>query len=362
MTSIIENKESLQEIALRYLNDGVFIFDKDRKIILFNPACEEIEGFSSEEIANNDYSCLDIFNCHTSDGDCLAICPGLDLFEEKRTKIAREYLIKTKDGKQKRVVTNYSIIKDDNNRIEYVVGVMRDITEEKMFNEELVRFKTLSTLGQYSNELAHEIKNPLNAINIQMSLLEREIVKHDLSTGQELAEVVKVVKEEISRLNKLAKDCLSFSKSGDLKRTEEDVRLIFEELLSLITPHADLSGVNIFFTMLRGCPQILVDRDKLKQALLNIILNAVEAMTGGGDISINVSKGDSCLNIFIKDTGPGIPDEQHDKVFDLFYSTKSGGTGVGLAITKNIIHAHGGNIRFEKLDKGVEFIIELPLS
>jgi len=362
MTSIIENKESLQEIALRYLNDGVFIFNKDRKIILFNPACEEIAGFSSEEITNNDHSCLDIFNCHTSGGDCLAICPGLDLFEENRTKIAREYLIKTKDGKQKRVVTNYSIIKDDNNRIEYVVGVMRDITEEKMFNEELVRFKTLSTLGQYSNELAHEIKNPLNAINIQMSLLEREIVKHDLSTGQELAEVVKVVKEEISRLNKLAKDCLSFSKSGDLKRTEEDVRLIFEELLSLITPHADLSGVNIFFTMLRGCPQILVDRDKLKQALLNIILNAVEAMTGGGDISINVSKGDSCLNIFIKDTGPGIPDEQHDKVFDLFYSTKSGGTGVGLAITKNIIHAHGGNIRFEKLDKGVEFIIELPLS
>jgi PAS domain S-box-containing protein len=362
MNSVIKNNKNIEEVALRYLNDGVFIFDKDRKIILFNPACEEIAGFSSEEITNNDYSCLDIFNCHTSDGDCLAICPGLDLFEEKRTKIAREYLIKTKDGKEKRVITNYSIIKDDNNRIEFVVGVMRDITEEKMFNEELVRSRTLSTLGQYSNELAHEIKNPLNAINIQMSLLEREIGKHDWSSGQELAEVVKVVKEEISRLNKLAKDCLSFSKSGDLKRTEEDIGLIFEELLSLTIPHADLSGVNIYFTMLRGCPQILVDRDKLKQALLNIILNAVEAMTGGGDISIIVSKGSSCVNIHIKDTGPGIPDEQHDKIFDLFYSTKSGGTGVGLAITKNIIHAHGGNIRFEKLEKGVEFIIELPLS
>ncbi|MHC4269902.1 MAG: ATP-binding protein [Planctomycetota bacterium] len=85
-------------------------------------------------------------------------------------------------------------------------------------------------------------------------------------------------------------------------------------------------------------------------------------MTGGGDIAINVSKEDSCLNISIKDTGPGIPDEQHDKIFDLFYSTKSGGTGVGLAITKNIIHAHGGNIRFKKLNEGAIFIIELPLS
>lgn len=362
MTSIIENKESLQEIALRYLNDGVFIFDKDRKIILFNPACEHIVGFSAEEIRKNESNCFDIFHCHSSDGECLAICPGLDLFEETRTRIAREYLIKTKEGKQKRVITNYSIIKDDNDRIEYVVGVMRDITEEKMFNEELVRSKTLSTLGQYSNELAHEIKNPLNAINIQMSLLEREIGKHDWSSGQELAEVVKVVKEEISRLNKLAKDCLSFSKSGDLQRTEEDIRQIFEELLSLITPHADLSGVNIYLTMLKGCRQILVDRDKLKQAFLNIILNAVEAMTGGGDISIIISKGASYVTISIKDTGPGIPDEQHDKIFDLFYSTKSGGTGVGLAITKNIIHAHGGNIKFEKREKGVEFIIELPLS
>jgi len=202
----------------------------------------------------------------------------------------------------------------------------------------------------------------LNAINIQMSLLEREIGKHDLSTGEELADVVKVVKEEISRLNKLAKDCLSFSKSGDLQRTEEDIGQIFEALLSLLTPHADLKGVNIYLTMLGGCPQILVDKDKLKQALLNILLNSIEAMTGGGDISINVSQRDSYLKIFIKDTGPGIPDELHDKIFDLFYSTKSGGTGVGLAVTKNIIHAHGGNIRLEKLDEGAGVIIELPLS
>ena len=362
MTGIIETKESLQEIALRHLDDGVFMFDKDRKIVLFNPACERIVGFSMEEITENESNCFDIFRCHSSDKACLSVCPGLDLFKEKRSRIAREYLIKTKEGKQKRVITNYSIIKDEDDQVEYVVGVMRDITEEKMFNEELVRSKTLSTLGQYSNELAHEIKNPLNAINIQMSLLEREISKHNFGTGEELSDVVKVVKEEINRLNKLAKDCLTFSKSGDLNRTEEDIGQILEQLLSLITPHADLNGVNIYLTMTGHCPQVLVDKDKLKQALLNIVLNAIEAMIDGGDIAINVSKKDSYLNISIKDTGPGIPDEQHDKIFGLFYSTKSGGTGVGLAVTKNIIHAHGGNIRFEKLVEGAEFIIELPLS
>ncbi len=362
MAGMIENSESLQEVALQHLDDGVFMFDRDRKIVLFNPACERIVGYSKQEIIENESNCFDIFRCHSSGRECLAVCPGLDLFKEKRSRIAREYLIKTKDGKQKRVITNYSIIKDEYDQVEFVVGVMRDITEEKMFNDELVRSKTLSTLGQYSNELAHEIKNPLNAINIQMSLLEREIGKHDLGIGEELSGVVKVVKEEINRLNNLAKDCLSFSKSGDLDRTEEDLGRIIDELLSLITPYTDLNGVSIYLTMLKNCPHILVDRGKIKQALMNIILNAVEAMTDGGDIAISVSRGDNCLCISIKDTGPGIPDEQHDKVFGLFYSTKSGGTGVGLAVTKNIIHAHGGNIRLEKLVEGVEFIIELPLS
>ena len=362
MNTITMDNINIQEIALQYLDDGVFMFNKDRKIILFNPACEQIVGYSQEEVRRNEFNCLDIFKCHSSDGNCLTICPGLDLFEEKRTKIAREYLIKAKDGKQKRVITNYSIIKDENDVAEYVVGVMRDITEEKLFNDELVRSKTLSTLGQYSNELAHEIKNPLNAINIQMSLLEREIGKHGLGTGEELAGIVKVVKEEISRLNKLAKDCLTFSKSGDLDRTEEDMGQILGQLISLITPHADLNGVNIYLTMSGSCPQVLVDKDKIKQALMNIILNAIEAMTDGGDIAINVSRKDCYLNISIKDTGPGIPDEQHDKIFGLFYSTKSGGTGVGLAVTKNIIHAHGGNIRFQKLVEGAGFLIELPLS
>ncbi len=362
MTGIVEKKAGLHEVALQYLNDGVFIFDKDRKIILFNPACEQIIGSSREEIAKNDNICLNIFNCHSSDGACLAICPGIDLFEEKRTKISREYLVKTKDGKTKRVITNYSIMKDENDKIEYVVGVMRDITEEKRFNEELVRAKTLSTLGQYSNELAHEIKNPLNAINIQMSLLEREIGNHDLSSREELSDIVKVVKEEINRLNKLAKDCLSFSKSGDLKRKEEDIGQIIDELLSLITPYAELNGINVYLEILTDCPQVLIDKDKFKQALLNIMINAIDVMVGGGDIKINISEEDGRLYISIKDTGPGIPVEQHDKIFDLFYSTKSGGTGVGLAITKNIIHAHGGNIRFRELNKGVEFIIELHLS
>ena len=362
MKSVFKDKKYIQEIALQNINDGVFVFDRNRKIHVFNTACERIGGFSKEEVKKNDYSCLDIFKCHSSDGPNLSLCPGLELFEGKRSKISREYLIKTKDGGQKWVITNYSSIKNEKGEIEYVVGVIRDITERKRFNNEFIKSKTLSTLGQFSNELAHEIKNPLNAITIQLLLLEREINKYNLNSKKELHEVVKVVKEEIARLNKLMEDCLEFARSGNLNRTYEDVGQIIKELSALVNPHADLKGVNIHLKIGERCPQILIDKDKLKQALLNIIINAIEAMPGGGDINIKVKKEDDCLKISLKDTGPGIPKEQHDNVFNLFYSTKSDGTGVGLTITQNIIQAHGGNIRFRNLKKGAEFIIDLPIS
>ena len=166
----------------------------------------------------------------------------------------------------------------------------------------------------------------------------------------------------MDRLNKLAKDCLNFSRSGSLNRKYEDIGQVLKELLALVNPHAGLNGININFKIAEESPQVLIDKDKVKQALLNIMINAIEAMPGGGDMHLNVSKKDECVTISIKDTGPGIPKELHDKIFNLFYSTKSGGTGVGLAITQNIIQAHAGNIRFSNLKKGAEFIIELPLS
>ncbi len=330
--------------------------------MIFNPACEQIVGFSKKEITKSDYSCLDVFKCHTSDGSCLSLCPGLELFRGKRSKISREYLIKTRDKKEKWVVTNYSTIRNEKGKVEYVVGVIRDITERKTFNKEFIKYKTLSTLGLLSNELVHEIKNPLNSITIQMLLLEREVNKNGLRSRKEINEVVKIIKEEINRLNKLMKDCLEFSKSGSLNRKYEDVGLIVEELLSLISIHADLNGIKIISKTVEKCPDVLIDKDKLKQALLNIVLNAMEAMQCGGVINLKVAKMERCLKISIRDTGPGIPKERHNKIFDLFYTTKSGGAGIGLAITQNIIHAHGGNIGFKNLSEGTEFTIKLPLT
>jgi PAS domain S-box-containing protein len=362
MRSVANSRRNLQEVAFQNLIDGVFIFDKDRKIVVFNPACEKIVGFSKDEILRNNSSCLEVFNCHSPNNTCLSSCPGLDLFSGKRSRVSREYLIKTKDGSEKWVTTNYSMIKDEKDKVEYVVGVIRDITEMKMFNEELIKSKTLSILGQFSNELVHEIKNPLNSITIQMLLLEREMKKKEFNHEEELSSVVRVVKEEINRLSRLTKDCQEFSKTGHLKRNPEDVCEIMKELYTLINPHTVVNGINVHMSMPKKRQLISLDKDRLKQALLNILINAVEAMPGGGDLYLKVSKKERYMMVYIKNTGPGISKELEGKVFNLFYTTKSGGTGVGLAITQNIIQSHGGNIRFKNVSDGVEFIIELPLD
>ncbi|MDR4498584.1 MAG: ATP-binding protein [Candidatus Scalindua sp.] len=362
MRSVTNSQSYLQEVAFQNLNDGVFMFDKERKIVVFNHACEQIVGFSKDEILRKRSICLDVFKCHSPDETCLSSCPGLELINGKRSKVSREYLIKTKDGKEKWVTTNYSIIRNKKGEIEYVVGVIRDITEMKLFTDELIKSKTLSILGQFSSELVHEIKNPLNSITIQMSLLEREIKKKEFNHEKELSSVVRVVREEINRLSRLTKDCQEFSKTGHLKRKYSDVCEIIQELHDLIIPHAVLNGINIHISMLRKRLQILIDRDRLKQALLNILINAIEAMPGGGDLYLRVSKIDRYIKISIKNTGSAIPKELKSKVFDLFYTTKGGGTGVGLAITQNIVQAHGGNIRFKNLSGGVEFVIELPID
>ncbi|MDR4505697.1 MAG: ATP-binding protein [Candidatus Scalindua sp.] len=362
MRSLANSTRHLQEVAFQNLIDGVFIFDKDRKIVVFNPACEQIVGFSREEILRNNSICLDVFKCHSPNNSCLSSCPGLELFNGKRSSVSREYIIKTKEGRDKWVTTNYSMIRDEKGKAEYVVGVIRDITEMKKFNEELIKSKTLSILGQFSHELVHEIKNPLNSITIQMLLLEREIRKKEFNHEKELSSVVRVVREEINRLSRLTKDCQEFSKTGHLKRKDDDVCEIINELHTLINPHAVMNGINVHVTMQKKRQHILLDRDRLKQALLNVLINAVEAMPGGGDLYLRVAKKERHIMVYIKNTGPGIPKELESKVFNLFYSTKSGGTGVGLAITQNIIQAHGGNIRFKNVSDGVEFIIELPLD
>lgn len=341
---------------------GLMVQDRQRRILALNPTFEEITGWSWKDVAGKE--CAEVFGCHTASGKCIIskFCPGMRVIEGDVPTVSRELIINRRNREERWVEATVSAIRGDEGRVDYIVSTLKDISEKKRYSEELLRVKTLATLGQLASELAHEVKNPLNSIQIQMLLLEREISQHKALPQGPIKELVSRVREEIVRLNDLVNNCLKFSSSGRLSLRYEAPRPILEELVTLITPQAGLGGVRVELEVEENLPPVMADREKIRQALLNMVLNALEAMPDGGILYLKAQRGEKGVKIVIKDTGCGIPEEVKDRIFELFYTTKKGGTGIGLPLAQNVVQAHGGYISFSTTEGGTEFVITLPLE
>ena len=224
---------------------------------------------------------------------------------------------------------------------------------------QLVRSEKLAALGQLAAGIAHEIRNPLTSINILIHSL-----TENFSSGDSHREDLKVIEEEIDRINEILDRFLRFAKPAPplLERTE--VASIFEETLQLVRPRMEKQRVHVEREF-QALPIILMDREQMKQVALNLLLNAVQAMPSGGTLTIRGqnSKDGQWIIISIQDSGIGIPDEDMNKLFDPFFSTREGGIGLGLSIAHRIIDQHHGKIEVESAPgKGTLFTLWLPVS
>ena len=224
---------------------------------------------------------------------------------------------------------------------------------------QLIRSEKLAALGQLAAGIAHEIRNPLTSINILIHSLTENFPPED-SPREDL----KVIEEEIDRINEILDRFLRFAKPAPplLERTE--VASIFEETLQLIRPRMEKQRVHVQKEF-EGLPIILMDREQIKQVALNLLLNAVQAMPRGGTLMLRGqnSRDGQWIKISIQDSGIGIPDEDMNKLFDPFFSTREGGIGLGLSIAHRIIDQHHGKIEVESaLGKGTLFTLWLPVS
>ncbi len=349
--------------VLESTRDGIMIVDQEKNIVFLNPASEKVIGWKREEVMGR--RCSDVVHCHTCTGMGFhtSLCPLLELMHEgKERKDPVEMLITTKAGEERWIEVHYSAILDPQGNFRYGVSSFRDITDRKRFEEAVIKAKTLATLGEFASELAHEVKNPLNAIDLQFLLLQRELSKDPAYDRPEIREIIEVLKEEVTRLNSLVEDFLSFAKSGSLHLQTSDIRLLMEELITLITSQAHRHQVKIVSRLADDLPSIRIDRIRIKQALLNLMINAIEAMPDGGQLTLVLERVNHQVRIMVIDTGPGMPAEVQRKAFELFYSTKEGGTGIGLSIAQNILQAHGGSLQFETSPQGTQFVAILPLS
>ena len=212
----------------------------------------------------------------------------------------------------------------------------------------------LEAINRLTGGVAHEIKNPLNAIAARLALLE-SIVEGDAEAEGE----IRVVADEIQRLDRVVRTFLDFTQPLQVQREELDLCEIARSVVEIVRPDAANRGVAVVFQ--GGRLPAVGDRDLLCQAVMNIVVNAVEATPAGGEVMVDASESDQQCRLRISDTGPGIPETVRKKMFQLYFTTKPGGSGIGLAVAYRSLQLHGGDIDITtEMGKGTVFELILP--
>lgn len=215
----------------------------------------------------------------------------------------------------------------------------------------------LAAISRITGGVAHEIKNPLNAISLRLDLLKAKLSDPE----EELAGEIDILSNEVRRLDRVVKTFLDFSRPVNVKLTEVDLVAIAREVADLTTPQARLAKIAIWFEDAAETAPIRGDADMLKQAILNLVVNAMEAMKDGGNLWLRISRAGNFVVLNVSDDGPGIPAEAQSKVFQLYFTTKTRGTGIGLAMTYRAVQLHNGTISFStELGRGTAFQMEFP--
>lgn len=227
------------------------------------------------------------------------------------------------------------------------------------------RAERLAELGALTGGLAHEIKNPLSTVQLNLQLLREDITPQDVGPVAfgRLTKRLATVQKETGRLREILDDFMRFAGRIEVEKRPVDVHQMFEDLVDFFAPQAQLQKVQLRVRPPESPLVVQLDDRLIKQAVLNLMINALQAMPeAGGEIILSADRDGNRAKITVTDTGAGIPPDMLGKIFDVYYSTKKGGTGLGLAITKRVAEEHGGKVSAEsEVGKGSAFTIELPM-
>jgi len=221
----------------------------------------------------------------------------------------------------------------------------------------------MAYVGELASGLAHEIRNPLSSMNMNLQLLAEDLKAPTPPSHAELLDRVRTIQREVRRLSDILDDFLRFARKPELALAEEDISVVVDEVLEFMSPQSLMSHIRLFKNYEPDIPPCRVDRDALKQALLNVLLNAEEAMPEGGDLIVSIARDKGFVRVDVTDTGGGITPEVLEHMFDAYYSTKRNGSGLGLPTSKRIMEEHGGRMNVEsEPGKGTRVSIFVPIA
>jgi PAS domain S-box-containing protein len=335
------------ESILHHMQDIVITLDENSRITIFNHGAEiffnlpaaAVTGRQIDEISEKHRNALQ------------------SLFESGND--LPELTIVLPDGKTAVVITSVTTTLKHDGTPESRTLLIKDLTEAKRLEKEVQRKEKLTAMGELASGVAHEIRNPLNAISMIAQRYEKEFIPK--KNVKEYNALTRVLKKEAVRVNKIIQQFLLFARPPKIRLEKKSAKEFAQHLSVLFAPLA--ADKRIAFRSSVDDSMLFIDEEQMTQALLNLLQNSLDATPEKGEIRLTIKKTGSNSELTVSDTGSGIPPGERERIFDLYYTTKSGGTGLGLGITHRIISQHGGTIDVHsEVGKGSTMIIRLPVS
>ena len=342
---------------LQDLEDAVFIFNRERRLVFASGSVEKFLGRQRADLAGQSIS--EVFPPSTTLGLFVAQCS-----QTGRPLRNRRVPLGPPDNPAGLAVVLLSV-----DHLETVPGGantgsgflvrLRDPEAQRKIGRELQIADRLTAISRISGGVAHEVKNPLNAM-----LLHVEVAKSKLARGDtDLEPQMEIISREILRLDRVVKTFLDFTRPVELNLAMVPLQEFVGEIVELARPQADASKIRVNVEQQVEGVEVRVDRDLLKQAVLNVVVNAMQAMPEGGELRFDASASEDTAELRISDTGSGIPPELRDKIFRLYFTTRKEGSGIGLAMAFRFVQLHDGTIDFtSEPGKGTTFAIRLPVA
>jgi signal transduction histidine kinase len=346
------------ERLLDQLEDAVLMFGRDRRLVVASGAVEKFLGRVRSDLLG--MALPEVFPPNTTLGLMLAQAAQTGrMIRSRRVPITRG------DGTGAFVaLLSVDILEPQGTGSNPGRGTgllvrLRDPEAARQVGRQLQTADRLSAISRITSGVAHEVKNPLNAILMHVEVARMKLAREDTDVDAQM----EIISREILRLDRVVKTFLDFTRPVELHMTEVSLDSFVREIVDLASPQAAAAGIRVLVNDDSDAAQIRVDVDLMKQAMLNVVVNAIQAMPEGGELRIECSVRDEEAEICISDTGVGIPPELREKIFRLYYTTKPEGSGIGLAMTFRIVQLHDGTIDFtSEPGKGTTFVLRLPVS
>ena len=366
------NEDVVESVA-----GGLIVLDKSFKVSTWNTGMEQISGIKRDQALGRN-----LFHIFSSLPDDLLQKLVVQTLADRKPRDMRNYTFTTPSGKEFIGYVKISALSPRERDVAGVILSIEDVTEKARLGEQLRHAERMRTVGEFAAGIAHEINNPIGIISACSEYLARK-AEEQAFDSEKFASRLRIIQEEATRCSAIIKKLLVFARQSGFKRTSVDLTSLISDAMMLVSPRANKDQIEVVLS-LEDIPSVIGDEQQLKQVFLNIVLNALEASSPGGCITIStrfversagdpvaikqfISSGSADISgyveVSVSDEGPGIRPEDMDRIFNPFFTTKPDGVGLGLAISYSIIESHGGQILATNnpSGKGCTFTVRLPV-